>query len=298
MAELRTIPLAEVARACCETFARVLPRCFEHGAAASDASLTAPARALAGHNTAGDCWLVIHGKVYDVSQFMTDHPGGPESMLGACADARASARARCRAAPTGRACGAAAQSPLRLFPASRRVEFAGRNATSGFEDSSHSSSARKMMAKCVSCFFLSFSSPSHTRRAESKRLRATLLRLARPRLFSAGTPLVWPKGAAKRRAPTAARRRRRPWAAPPRARRRRRTSRMRSRCSSCCLHCTGSSGKVPSDDDYCSGGIGGGETIVLPLATTRSEALSSLAHSRQAAPGGGAAAARARRRHS
>jgi hypothetical protein len=55
---------------------------------------------IAGHNTAGDCWLVIHGKVYDVSQFMTDHPGGPESMLGACADSRA--RFRCRAAPAGR----------------------------------------------------------------------------------------------------------------------------------------------------------------------------------------------------
>ena len=65
------------------------------------------AAACAGHTSAGDCWLVIHGKVYDVSQFMSDHPGGPESML----------------------------------------EFAGRDATGGFEDSSHSSSARKMMAK-------------------------------------------------------------------------------------------------------------------------------------------------------
>jgi len=63
--------------------------------------------ARAGHSTAGDCWLVIHGKVYDVSAFMSDHPGGPESML----------------------------------------EFGGRDATGGFEDSSHSSSARKMMAK-------------------------------------------------------------------------------------------------------------------------------------------------------
>ena len=24
----------------------------------------------------GDCWLVIHNKVYDVSEFMIRHPGG------------------------------------------------------------------------------------------------------------------------------------------------------------------------------------------------------------------------------
>ncbi len=74
---------------------------------------------IAGHNTAGDCWLVIHGKVYDVSQFMTDHPGGPESMLGACADSRA--RVRCRASGKKNAAAGAMQvcfsaAPLPLFP--------------------------------------------------------------------------------------------------------------------------------------------------------------------------------------
>ena len=140
---------------------------------------------------------------------------------------------------------------LASFPANQCVEFAGRNATSGFEDSSHSSSARKMMAKCVgvelrSCRSLSFSLPVSSREPSVCAQRRCALRALLPR---AGIPLVWPKEAAKRR-PTAARRRRRPWAAPPRARRRRRTSRMRSRCSSCCLHCTGSSGKVPSDGYY------------------------------------------------
>ena len=28
------------------------------------------------HTEVGDCWLVIEGKVYDVSQFMKTHPGG------------------------------------------------------------------------------------------------------------------------------------------------------------------------------------------------------------------------------
>ncbi|KAA8516209.1 hypothetical protein F0562_019388 [Nyssa sinensis] len=33
------------------------------------------------HNQKGDCWLIISGKVYDVSPFMDDHPGGDEVLL-------------------------------------------------------------------------------------------------------------------------------------------------------------------------------------------------------------------------
>ncbi|CAL1367301.1 unnamed protein product [Linum trigynum] len=35
------------------------------------------------HNRDKDCWLVISGKVYDVSSFMEDHPGGEEVFLSA-----------------------------------------------------------------------------------------------------------------------------------------------------------------------------------------------------------------------
>ncbi|PHH80806.1 hypothetical protein CDD80_6896 [Ophiocordyceps camponoti-rufipedis] len=36
------------------------------------------AKQVATHNTPEDTWLVIHGKVYDLTKYMIDHPGGPE----------------------------------------------------------------------------------------------------------------------------------------------------------------------------------------------------------------------------
>lgn len=35
---------------------------------------------VAQHNKDDDCWLIIHGKVYDVNGFLVDHPGGPEVL--------------------------------------------------------------------------------------------------------------------------------------------------------------------------------------------------------------------------
>ncbi|KAG6512815.1 cytochrome b5-like [Zingiber officinale] len=37
------------------------------------------------HATKKDCWLSIHGKVYDVTAFMEEHPGGEEAILTAAA---------------------------------------------------------------------------------------------------------------------------------------------------------------------------------------------------------------------
>ncbi|XP_057546038.1 cytochrome b5-like [Amaranthus tricolor] len=59
------------------------------------------------HNSTKDCWLIISGKVYDVTPFMDDHPGGDEVLLSAT----------------------------------------GKDATNDFEDVGHSDSAREMMDK-------------------------------------------------------------------------------------------------------------------------------------------------------
>jgi cytochrome b involved in lipid metabolism len=32
------------------------------------------------HNTPEDLWIVVHGKVYDTTQFQNEHPGGKQSM--------------------------------------------------------------------------------------------------------------------------------------------------------------------------------------------------------------------------
>jgi isopentenyl diphosphate isomerase/L-lactate dehydrogenase-like FMN-dependent dehydrogenase/predicted heme/steroid binding protein len=36
---------------------------------------------VAKHNTKEDCWLAVNGKVYDVTQWLTDHPGGGAIVL-------------------------------------------------------------------------------------------------------------------------------------------------------------------------------------------------------------------------
>ncbi|GER46738.1 cytochrome b5 [Striga asiatica] len=62
---------------------------------------------VAKHNNTKDCWLIISGKVYDVTTFMDDHPGGDEVLLSAT----------------------------------------GKDATNDFEDVGHSDSAREMLHK-------------------------------------------------------------------------------------------------------------------------------------------------------
>lgn len=59
------------------------------------------------HNKEEDCWLVISGKVYDVTQFLDEHPGGFDIVLAAT----------------------------------------GKDATEDFEEIGHSNAAREMLDK-------------------------------------------------------------------------------------------------------------------------------------------------------
>ncbi|ELR13958.1 cytochrome b5, putative [Acanthamoeba castellanii str. Neff] len=42
---------------------------------------------VAKHDTVNDCWMIINGKVYDVTPFVDEHPGGDILMDGAGKDA-------------------------------------------------------------------------------------------------------------------------------------------------------------------------------------------------------------------
>ncbi|KAI7757749.1 hypothetical protein M8C21_031761 [Ambrosia artemisiifolia] len=57
------------------------------------------------HNTASDCWIVVDGKVYDVSSYLEEHPGGDDVLL----------------------------------------QVTGKDATEEFEDAGHSKTARELM---------------------------------------------------------------------------------------------------------------------------------------------------------
>ncbi|KAL1500949.1 hypothetical protein ABEB36_006362 [Hypothenemus hampei] len=59
------------------------------------------------HNDKNSTWIVVDNDVYDVTEFLNEHPGGEEVLL----------------------------------------EQAGKDATEAFEDVGHSSDAREMMAK-------------------------------------------------------------------------------------------------------------------------------------------------------
>lgn len=47
-------------------------------------NLTITSSVVALHNTAQNCWLIISGKVYDVTKFIYQHPGGAQAIIKYC----------------------------------------------------------------------------------------------------------------------------------------------------------------------------------------------------------------------
>lgn len=47
-------------------------------------TLTLSMDELAKHNSSRSCWLLISGKIYDVTTFLTQHPGGAREILKNC----------------------------------------------------------------------------------------------------------------------------------------------------------------------------------------------------------------------
>lgn len=52
---------------------------------------------VAPHSSEKDCWLVIHGKVYDVTQFLDEHPGGYDIVVSNSGEERKSLHQAVRA---------------------------------------------------------------------------------------------------------------------------------------------------------------------------------------------------------
>uniref|UniRef100_A0A7S1TD50 Cytochrome b5 heme-binding domain-containing protein n=1 Tax=Compsopogon caeruleus TaxID=31354 RepID=A0A7S1TD50_9RHOD len=79
------------------------------------------------HTKKQSCWMVIHGDVYDVTPFLLDHPGGDDVLL----------------------------------------DWAGKDATRGFEDVGHSNDAREEMKKLYVGKILPLTEEEKSKLAES-----------------------------------------------------------------------------------------------------------------------------------
>lgn len=39
---------------------------------------------VAAHNSSNNCWIIINDKVYEVTQYLSSHPGGSETIIPYC----------------------------------------------------------------------------------------------------------------------------------------------------------------------------------------------------------------------
>jgi cytochrome b involved in lipid metabolism len=50
----------------------------------SNGSINLTVQEVAKHNSASDCWLIVSGKVYDVTNYLGVHPGGAGTIIPYC----------------------------------------------------------------------------------------------------------------------------------------------------------------------------------------------------------------------
>lgn len=73
-------------------------------AAATSAGKKLTMAEVATHNTASSCWAVVSGTVYDLTEWIGRHPGGPDKIKGLCGTdaSRAFADQHGKAGPDGK----------------------------------------------------------------------------------------------------------------------------------------------------------------------------------------------------
>lgn len=54
---------------------------LKQGASSPATSPLIPMQEVMKHNKKEDCWVVIHGKVYNLTDFLSSHPGGVGPIL-------------------------------------------------------------------------------------------------------------------------------------------------------------------------------------------------------------------------
>lgn len=54
------------------------------GVTSTGAPLTLTIQEVQKHNQSSDCWAIVNNKVYNVTSYLNNHPGGPQTILPYC----------------------------------------------------------------------------------------------------------------------------------------------------------------------------------------------------------------------